>query len=107
MIVEDRARSTAENATYTRELVSPKPGQRWLLVTSAMPRSIGCFRKAGFPVEAYPVNYTTTGRRSDWTLSDSIGGGLKRTDAALHEWIGLIAYRLSGRTDHLFPAPRK
>jgi hypothetical protein len=29
---------------------------------------------------------------------------MERTDAALHEWIGLIYYRLQGRTRELLPA---
>ena len=61
IVLEDKSRNTAENAEFTRRLVDPKPGERWLLVTSAMhmPRSVGAFRKAGFPVEAYPVDWRT------------------------------------------------
>src|SRR5437868_3324059 len=59
VVLEDRSRDTDENARFTKELVQPKPSERWLLVTSAyhMPRAIGVFRAAGFPVEAYPVDY--------------------------------------------------
>ena len=41
-----------------------KSGERWLLVTSAfhMPRSVGLFRKAGFAVEPYPVDWRVGGR---------------------------------------------
>jgi uncharacterized SAM-binding protein YcdF (DUF218 family) len=48
--LETRSRSTFENAAFTKQLVAPKPGERWLLVTSAIhiPRAIGVFRKAGF-----------------------------------------------------------
>ena len=48
--VEDKSRNTYENALFTRDLVSPRPGERWLLITSAwhMPRAVGTFRKAGF-----------------------------------------------------------
>ena len=44
----------------------PKSGERWLLVTSAyhMPRSVGLFRKAGFAVEPYPVDWRA-GKRAD------------------------------------------
>ena len=56
-------RECTENAVFTRSLIAPKPGERWLLVTSAlhMPREIGAFRQAGFPIEAYPVDYQTDG----------------------------------------------
>src|SRR5262249_4788394 len=59
--LEDRARNTVENAFFSRALAQPKAGERWLLVTSAyhMPRAIGVFRKAGFPVEPYPVDWRT------------------------------------------------
>jgi hypothetical protein len=30
---------------------------------------------------------------------------LRRTDEAVHEWIGLLGYRLTGKTNELFPAP--
>ena len=59
-------------------------------------------RRAGFPVEAYPVGWRT-GERLLPALN--ISGGLRRLDFAMHEWIGLVAYRLTGRTDALFPAP--
>jgi uncharacterized SAM-binding protein YcdF (DUF218 family) len=107
IVKEDRSRTTYENAAFTRALIHPAPGERWLLVTSAyhMPRAMGVFRAAGFSVEAYPVDWRTRGwvdaRRPFLTLS----GGLGRLDTAVHEWVGLIGYRLAGRTDELFPAP--
>ena len=32
--------------------------------------------------------------------------GLDLTDTAAHEWLGLIAYRLTGKIDELFPSPK-
>jgi uncharacterized SAM-binding protein YcdF (DUF218 family) len=106
VILEARSRNTAENAVYTKELVKPKAGERWLVVTSAehMPRAIGCFRKAGFPVEAYPVGWNT-GRTLDPMLSRTLARGLARLDAAAHEWIGLFAYWLTGKTTEFLPSP--
>ena len=105
--LEDRSRDTWENATLTQALVAPKPGERWLLVTSAqhMPRAMGIFRRVGWPMIPYPVDYRTSGGWSDWRPSHEASGGLARLDAAVHEWIGLVAYRLTDRTDALFPAP--
>lgn len=105
---EPRSLSTAENAAFTRELVMPGPGQQWLLVTSAshMPRAVGTFRHAGFPVIPYPVGYTTTGDLDEyWTIRFDASGNLVRIDVAMHEWLGLIAYWLTGRTDALLPGP--
>jgi uncharacterized SAM-binding protein YcdF (DUF218 family) len=103
---ESGSRNTYENALLTRDLVKPRDGERWLLVTSAMhmPRAVGIFRKAGFPVVAYPVDYRTSG---------DVKGGISRravdnfglAEAATHEWAGLLVYWLTGKTDALFPAP--
>lgn len=105
--LESEARNTAENATLTRALVEPKYGERWLLVTSAhhMPRSVGLFRQAGFPVEAYPVDWRTRGPEDLAGPMGSLAAGLARTDAAMHEWAGLMVYWLMGRTPDLFPKP--
>lgn len=107
ILLEDRSRTTSENATLTRDMVKPKPGSRWLLVTSAhhMPRSVGVFRAADFPVEAYPVDWRTESAEDLWTPFRTIAGGLARTDAAAHEWIGLFVYWLTGRMSELLPAP--
>lgn len=93
--VDHRPTNTYDNALYSRLLVRPKPGERWLLVTSAshMPRAIGAFRATGFPVEPWPVADTPPDLRR---LVKTIG----------REIAGLIAYRLLGRTQELFPSPR-
>jgi uncharacterized SAM-binding protein YcdF (DUF218 family) len=106
--MESRARNTLENAEFSKALVQPKLGERWLLVTSAyhMPRAIGVFRGSGFPVEPYPVDWRTRGGAEIAIPFGSASDGLKRTDTALREWIGLVAYRLTGRMPELFPAPR-
>lgn len=107
IVLEDRARDTYENAVFTRAVVQPRPGERWLLVTSAnhMPRAIGCFRRAGFAVEAWPVDFRTRGRADLTRFFDKPSAGLRRLDIAARQWAGLLAYRLAGRTDALFPAP--
>jgi uncharacterized SAM-binding protein YcdF (DUF218 family) len=107
--LEGTSRTTYENAVFSRQLVSPKPGERWLLVTSAfhMPRSMGAFRAAGFDVEAYPVDWRSRGWIDAASPFDSLSSGLGRTDAAMHEWIGLLTYRLTGRSKELFPSPVK
>lgn len=100
---ESQSRTTWENAVLSRDLATPRPGQTWLLVTSAwhMPRSVGAFRAAGWDVTAYPVDYATTGRRA------GLGHGINMPmlTLALHEWLGLAYYRLRGWSDSAFPRP--
>ncbi len=107
IVLEAKSRNTRENAEFTRALVDPKPGERWLLVTSAyhMPRAMGVFRHAGFDVEPYPVDFRTHGKVDLMRLFETVGDGLRRTDMVAKEWIGLLVYRLTGRTDELLPGP--
>jgi uncharacterized SAM-binding protein YcdF (DUF218 family) len=104
---EEQSRNTIENAVFSRLLANPKPGERWLLVTSAyhMPRAMAAFRAAQFPIEAYPVDWRTRGPADVVTPFGSLSEGLGRTDTAVHEWLGLLAYRLAGKTATLFPGP--
>jgi uncharacterized SAM-binding protein YcdF (DUF218 family) len=107
MMFEAKSRNTFENAVFTRDLVKPKAGETWLLVTSAwhMPRSVGIFRRAGFPVIPYPVAYRTFGDERDFRMSVPTLDKLSALELGVREWIGLLAYWLSGKTNALFPGP--
>lgn len=91
IVLEPKSRNTYENAIFSSRLAHPNKNERWLLVTSAahMPRAMGVFRKAGFNTLAWPLS-------PDYDSPES----------ARHEWLGLAAYRLLGRTDVWFPAPQ-
>jgi len=80
IILEERSRSTHENAVFAKELIRPAPDQHWVLVTSAFPR---------------------TGLRANFSLLD----GLNTSTTAGKEWAGLVGYRFRGWTRELFPAP--
>ncbi|WP_213286526.1 YdcF family protein [Bradyrhizobium sp. sGM-13] len=109
LIMERGSRNTQENAEFSKRLLAPKEGERWLLVTSAfhMPRSIGLFRKAGFAVEPYPVDWRVGGCDDVFDFTNIAIDGLGRTDVAVREWMGLIAYRATGKIDELLPGPAK
>jgi len=109
LTMERRARNTQENAEFAKAMAAPKSGERWLLVTSAyhMPRSVGLFRKAGFAVEPYPVDWHTGGAADLLRFSKLAVEGLERTDTAVREWMGLAAYRATGKIDELLPGPAR
>jgi len=103
---EDKSRNTWENEVYSMAIAQPKPEQRWVLVTSAqhMPRAVGIARQLGWALLPWPVDYSTL---PDETLHSEghFGKYLDEISVAIREWLGLVAYRLSGRSAAFFPAP--
>ena len=106
VLFEDRARNTYENAVFSKQLASPTPGERWLLVTSAahMPRSVGVFRQVGWPVIPHPVDYETAGE-VEFLVAPDVARRWSEFDQAVKAWTGLLAYWLTGRSSAPFPAP--
>lgn len=108
VIWEKESRNTYENALLSERKLGGVPSGKWLLVTSAfhMPRSMGIFRHRGWDVMAYPVDFyskTEDGMRVDpkyWMH-------IRDLNFTLKEWIGLVVYYYSGKTDSLFPAPKE
>jgi len=97
VLFESRSRNTFENATLGRDLPGIDIRQPWLLVTSAshMPRALATFQKAGWNVAPYPVDYYSA-HKTRW-LSYSLMQGIEAWEIVLHEYVGRVAYRLSGR----------
>jgi uncharacterized SAM-binding protein YcdF (DUF218 family) len=107
LIMERRSRNTQENAEFSKAIAAPKAGERWLLVTSAyhMPRAVGLFRKAGFAVEAYPVDWRVGGHEDLVRFTPVSLEGLDRVNVGVREWTGLAAYWATGKIDRLLPGP--
>ena len=106
VIIEGRSRNTSENASYIRAMMDDSRQGQVVLITSAshMPRAISSFKKEGLNPLAYPVDYKTNAEKMPWTLVYKQGSVLMGT--ALHEWVGLVAYYVTGRTTQLLPAPK-
>lgn len=94
---EAASRNTYENAVLSAQLPGVDITRPWLLVTSAwhMPRSMATFTKAGWNVTPYPVDFRT-GNDTPWT-DYSLTQGVAHWQLALHELLGLLAYRMTGR----------
>ena len=105
VIIEGESRNTAENASYVRAMMDDSRHGKVVLITSAlhMPRAISSFQKEGLNPLAYPVDYKTHAQEMPWTLVYKQGHVLMRK--ALHEWVGLVAYYITGRTTQLLPSP--
>ncbi len=97
LVLEDRSRNTYENILFSKALVKPRPGEVWLLTTSAMhmPRAMAIARKLGWPMLPWPSDYQTA-PSGGIDLFD-IGGKFGLAEYAVHEWVGLWAYQLTGK----------
>ncbi|MCU0904246.1 MAG: YdcF family protein [Tabrizicola sp.] len=97
--LEQTSRNTAENARLTHDLVQPKPGETWVLVTSAfhMPRAHETFARNGWEgIVAWPVDFRSgdlAGLRGIWRLDRNLLG----VNLALKEYLGTLAYRITGK----------
>ncbi|WP_084536371.1 YdcF family protein [Azospirillum halopraeferens] len=106
ILFERDSRNTRENALHGHRIAGPREGQTWILVTSAahMPRAVGIFRRIGWPVLPWPVDYRSYAGAQPWPGLD-VAEGLSALNGAVREWVGLAVYRALDRTDSLFPGP--
>ena len=97
--LEQNSRNTAENARLTHDLVAPKPGETWVLVTSAfhMPRAYQTFTRNGWDqITPWPVDFRSgdlAGLRGIWRLDRNLLG----VNLALKEYLGTLVYRITGK----------
>ncbi|MBX9621804.1 MAG: YdcF family protein [Alphaproteobacteria bacterium] len=106
VIFENNSTNTKENAAQSARLLQPKPDEKWVLITSAyhMPRSIALFRKAGFNVIPFPVDYHTTGEYEPWFFL-GLRLNLDGWAASSREWLGMVMNYIMGRSEAIFPSP--
>ena len=95
VVLEGGSRTTRENARQVAALLGERCRQPWLLVTSAwhMARSVPEFEAVGCRVTPYPVDFRT-GDATPWT-EYSLARSLLLWQTALHEWLGLLVYRMT------------
>lgn len=102
-ILEGSSRNTFENAKNTKATLAALDhdlahGQT-VLVTSAfhMRRSMGVFCTAGYQnLIPYPADYRVS-QKWDWDLANHLAD----LNSGLREWIGLLAYRVTGKINTL------
>lgn len=97
LILEGKSRNTSENFIFSKNIAKPRPDEVWVLATSAfqMPRAMAIAKHVGWKMIPWPTDYMTA-RGGHYHFSE-VPENLQRTDLAVHEWLGLLAYRLSGK----------
>lgn len=99
IIIEPKSKNTYENAVNTAKILSDS--SKVILITSAfhMPRAAKCFSKHNIDFTPYPVDYLMDGS-SPYSPSGILipsGTAFKKWEILLKEWVGLIAYKVSGK----------
>lgn len=94
---EGKSRNTWENFVFTKAIVKPKPGETWLLATSAfhMPRSMAIACKTGWKVTPWATDYLTAPHIR--FQPENFADNLRITDLVFKEYLGMAVYRLSGK----------
>lgn len=97
LYAETLSRDTAENALYSKKICEREGYTRPILVTSAvhLPRAVGLFKAAGLDVLPVPA-YRRTWDDHEFTWRSWLpsASALRTTSDALHEYLGILYYRL-------------
>lgn len=93
--LEDKSRTTAENAMLTKALLDEKNVSKVFLVTHAvhMPRSVEIFKQVGLDVVPAPTRFAELGDQWLFLLLPS-AGAVGNSYFALHEIVGRLWYAI-------------
>lgn len=107
LLFESESRNTWENVVNSQALIGSENSEtagNWIVITSAfhMPRATGAFCRRQWPVYTYAVDHRSNPEPL-WRLQFTPLHNLQLLELALREWLGLLAYRVTGRSDRLLP----
>jgi uncharacterized SAM-binding protein YcdF (DUF218 family) len=93
LTLEGKSSNTWENFVFSRKLVNPRPDETWILATSAvnMPRAMEIAERQNWKMIPWPTDYQTLPK--PWIWHKDVWKNLWLVDTAVHEWVGLLAYR--------------
>jgi uncharacterized SAM-binding protein YcdF (DUF218 family) len=101
ILLESNSRNTHENALFSKALLDSQriKSDKILMITSAFhtPRALGCFKKVGLKVEAFPAHFI--GATPDWSTNYWLkpdAESFNNWETIIKEWVGYGAYFLKG-----------
>lgn len=99
LVIEDKARNTAENAQFTRKLLNSTLKKNHILITSAfhIRRASACFKKEGIIFTSFPTDYY--GGPIHLNLNHVIIPNIQSMqlwNILIKEWVGMVAYKVKG-----------
>ena len=98
LVTENQARNTAQNASFTSELMEEHGWHKAAVVVAALhaPRVAELFRREGVDILVFPSHYRRPGswEPSLWRDITPTAGNMEDSVAALHEYIALLAMKM-------------
>ncbi len=100
VVFESQSTNTYENIIYSKKLIDPKATEKWVLITSAfhMNRSINTAAKFSWELEPYPVDFKLSKDLFSEIMKFNILNNIKYFQIASHELLGIIIYKIMGRS---------
>ncbi len=98
ILYEDQSRNTYENMVFSKNMIKPRTGDVWLLVTSAfhMRRSSLIFMSNDWAIIPYPAGYLTNGHYQ-FIPNFQVLENMYKLQIVAKEMIGIMAYTLTGK----------
>ena len=102
IIFELNARNTYENILLSKKIANPMPSENWLLVTSAfhMSRAMNVAETLEWTFIPFAVDFKVS-KNFFWLPSLNFFENMNTFQFSSHEWIGLLAYYLMGRSNKI------
>jgi len=102
IIFEDESRNTYENILFAKKFAKPKPNEIWIVITSAyaMNRAIFIGENFNWKLSPYAVDFSQP-KKIKFFPNLYMLNNINSMQIGSHEWIGLIAYYLMGRTNRI------
>ena len=103
IIFESESKNTYENILYSKKIANPTSIQKWVLVTTAfhMNRALNVAEKLDWEFLPYAVDFRNP-KKFSWELTFYFYRNFSAMQIGGHEWTGLIAYYLMGRTNKIY-----
>jgi len=96
IVVEPRALNTHENLILSKQLIRGERVRVWLLTSAVhMPRSMAAARAVGLDATPYPCDFRAN-ETLEWTEFFPSNQARASAEAAVHELLGIVAYRIRG-----------
>ena len=107
IIFENKSRNTYENIIFSKKFINENDSNKWILLTSAyhMKRAMSVAAKLELNFIPYPVDYRLQ-TAYNWKLVYIVKGrtfltNLNHFQLAIHEYIGLIVYYLTKKSNKI------